>query len=148
MFADLAQIRALVESSGVGGSICPSCEMPFDKGKKRRLIDDCGHERCYSCTFRSDACPICTAQDYEAPDSLRSQTVFGRGSTSQLYTKPSNRRPQNSSGARARTREDVEDWVDDTTAVNALCGSPRPRVKTNGHFTPFMQVSTYNCKIE
>ncbi|XP_046487873.1 protein TANC2 isoform X1 [Neodiprion pinetum] len=143
---DLAQIRALVESSGAGtGSICPSCEMPFDKGKKRRLIDDCGHERCYSCTFRSEACPLCTTQDLEGPTGLRGtmdigQTTFGRGSTSQLYTKPSNRRqPSATGGGRARTREDVEDWVDDTTAINALCGSPRPRVKTNGHFTPFMQ---------
>ncbi|XP_011302998.1 protein TANC2 isoform X2 [Fopius arisanus] len=57
---DLAQIRALVESTGmVGCSMCPSCQMPFDKGKKRRLIDSCGHERCYSCLFRSEACPIC-----------------------------------------------------------------------------------------
>ncbi|XP_049872678.1 protein TANC2 isoform X4 [Pectinophora gossypiella] len=33
--------------------------MPFDKGKKRKLIDTCGHERCYSCMFRNEACPIC-----------------------------------------------------------------------------------------
>lgn len=60
IISDLAQIRALVESTGMlGGSSCPSCEMPFDKGKKRRLIDSCGHERCYSCLFRSEACPLC-----------------------------------------------------------------------------------------
>ncbi|XP_050563444.1 protein TANC2 isoform X4 [Spodoptera frugiperda] len=33
--------------------------MPFDKGKKRKLIDTCGHERCYSCMFRNEACPTC-----------------------------------------------------------------------------------------
>jgi hypothetical protein len=33
--------------------------MPFDKGKKRKLIDSCGHERCYSCMFRNEACPLC-----------------------------------------------------------------------------------------
>lgn len=33
--------------------------MPFDKGKKRKLIDTCGHERCYSCMFRNEACPLC-----------------------------------------------------------------------------------------
>ncbi|CAF4850069.1 unnamed protein product [Pieris macdunnoughi] len=33
--------------------------MPFDKGKKRKLIDTCGHERCYACMFRNEACPIC-----------------------------------------------------------------------------------------
>lgn len=34
--------------------------MPFDKGKKRKLIDTCGHERCYSCMFRNEVCPLCT----------------------------------------------------------------------------------------
>lgn len=33
--------------------------MLFDKGKKRRLIDNCGHERCYSCMFTNEACPLC-----------------------------------------------------------------------------------------
>ncbi|KAJ0183116.1 hypothetical protein K1T71_001092 [Dendrolimus kikuchii] len=55
---DLAAIRQLLDSE-TGGTTCPSCNMPFDKGKKRKLIDTCGHERCYSCMFRNEACPIC-----------------------------------------------------------------------------------------
>ncbi|XP_061714025.1 protein TANC2 isoform X2 [Cydia pomonella] len=55
---DLAAIRQLLESE-TGGTNCPSCNMPFDKGKKRKLIDTCGHERCYACMFRNEACPIC-----------------------------------------------------------------------------------------
>ncbi|XP_026319302.1 protein TANC2 isoform X3 [Hyposmocoma kahamanoa] len=55
---DLAALRQLLESES-GGTTCPSCNMPFDKGKKRKLIDTCGHERCYSCMFRNEACPIC-----------------------------------------------------------------------------------------
>ncbi|XP_072932508.1 protein TANC2 isoform X2 [Epargyreus clarus] len=55
---DLAALRQLLESE-TGGTTCPSCNMPFDKGKKRKLIDTCGHERCYSCMFRNEACPIC-----------------------------------------------------------------------------------------
>ncbi|XP_059052973.1 protein TANC2 isoform X2 [Achroia grisella] len=55
---DLAAIRQLLESE-TGGTTCPSCNMPFDKGKKRKLIDTCGHERCYSCMFRNEACPLC-----------------------------------------------------------------------------------------
>ncbi|XP_060801357.1 protein TANC2 isoform X1 [Amyelois transitella] len=55
---DLAAIRQLLESE-TGGTTCPSCNMPFDKGKKRKLIDVCGHERCYSCMFRNEACPLC-----------------------------------------------------------------------------------------
>ncbi|KAJ8723512.1 hypothetical protein PYW08_003424 [Mythimna loreyi] len=57
-FLDLAAIRQLLESE-TGGTTCPSCNMPFDKGKKRKLIDTCGHERCYSCMFRNEACPSC-----------------------------------------------------------------------------------------
>ncbi|XP_063381580.1 protein TANC2 isoform X1 [Cydia fagiglandana] len=57
-FLDLAAIRQLLESE-TGGTNCPSCNMPFDKGKKRKLIDTCGHERCYACMFRNEACPIC-----------------------------------------------------------------------------------------
>lgn len=56
--SDLAAIRKILETE-TGGSLCPSCQMPFDKGKKRKLIDTCGHERCYSCMFRNEACPIC-----------------------------------------------------------------------------------------
>lgn len=38
--------------------------MPFDKGKKRKLIDTCGHERCYSCMFRNEICPLCTRSNH------------------------------------------------------------------------------------
>jgi hypothetical protein len=48
--------------------------MPFDKGKKRKLIDSCGHERCYSCMFRNEACPLC-ATDGESHGAL-SEIVF------------------------------------------------------------------------
>jgi len=65
MFADLAAIRKLLEEGDGGGGggdeTCPSCGMPFDKGKKRKLIDSCGHERCYGCMFRNEGCPLCNA---------------------------------------------------------------------------------------
>ena len=41
---------------------CPVCHMPFDKGKKRKLIDSCGHARCYMCMFSYDTCPICESK--------------------------------------------------------------------------------------
>ena len=55
-FADLDVIRELNMD---GGEICPICHMPFDKGKKRKLTDACGHERCYMCMFNHDTCPLC-----------------------------------------------------------------------------------------
>lgn len=60
VFADLAAIRKLLEE-GDGDETCPSCGMPFDKGKKRKLIDSCGHERCYACMFRNEGCQLCAA---------------------------------------------------------------------------------------
>ncbi|XP_022250289.1 protein TANC2-like isoform X2 [Limulus polyphemus] len=79
---------------------CPSCHMFFDKGRKRRLIDTCGHERCYSCIFNSDRCPTCSLEGY-----------LGSNIESHPY----------------------EEMVSQPPA------SARPRLKTNGHFTTFMQ---------
>lgn len=64
LFSDLAAIRRLLDSENATGT-CPSCDMPFDKGKKRRLIDNCGHERCYSCMFRNEACPLCAVHCFQ-----------------------------------------------------------------------------------
>ena len=46
--------------SGPAGVVCPGCRVPFNTGKQRRLLDSCGHERCYTCMFQTDQCPICT----------------------------------------------------------------------------------------
>ncbi|XP_015109906.1 protein TANC2 isoform X2 [Diachasma alloeum] len=115
---DLAQIRALVESTGmVGGSMCPSCEMPFDKGKKRRLIDSCGHERCYSCLFRSEACPICrNIYESRRDDSVILQDDIVNYDTGFCSSEPVSIIAN-------------EDWNDDVSAINSLCGSPRLRTK-------------------
>uniref|UniRef100_A0A1A9WSN3 RING-type domain-containing protein n=1 Tax=Glossina brevipalpis TaxID=37001 RepID=A0A1A9WSN3_9MUSC len=55
---NLHSIRRLLEHD-TSGAICPTCRISFDKGKRRKLIDTCGHERCYSCMFRNDQCPMC-----------------------------------------------------------------------------------------
>ncbi|XP_076032588.1 zinc-RING finger and ankyrin repeat domain-containing protein rolling pebbles isoform X3 [Oratosquilla oratoria] len=69
------------KSLGEGGT-CPVCRMPFDKGKKRKLIDQCGHERCYSCLFKSEACPICALQAPTKKLHQQSQQTTGRNSLS------------------------------------------------------------------
>lgn len=58
LLPDLQSIRRLLEHD-TSSSVCPSCRISFDKGKRRKLIDTCGHERCYSCMFRNDQCPMC-----------------------------------------------------------------------------------------
>lgn len=58
LVSDLAAIRKILENE-TGGTSCPSCKMPFDKGKKRKLIDTCGHDRCYSCMFKNESCTVC-----------------------------------------------------------------------------------------
>nr|CAD7260033.1 unnamed protein product [Timema shepardi] len=100
---DLAAIRKLLESEACTGT-CPSCKMPFDKGKKRKLIDSCGHERCYSCMFRNEACPLCAC----APDSLPPKKSVN--SQDGLYGE-----------------------------VKGAGQHVRSKMKTNGHFTSYMQ---------
>lgn len=116
LFADLAQMQALVESTGMlGGSTCPSCEMPFDKGKKRRLIDSCGHERCYSCLFCNEACPLCLRDyDFNADDGLKDPSL--RDECAAFATSLSVFAP-------------TDGWLGESSTVNSLCGSPRPRIK-------------------
>lgn len=55
-------------SSGDGRSsdVCPGCRMPFDKAKKRRLVDSCGHQRCYTCMFKKQECPLCSSANAAA----------------------------------------------------------------------------------
>jgi|SRR6218665_189427 len=48
------------KGAGVGVGICPACRLPYDIGKKRCLMDACGHERCYTCMFTGDECPLCS----------------------------------------------------------------------------------------
>nr|CAD7589249.1 unnamed protein product [Timema genevievae] len=103
METDLAAIRKLLESESCTGT-CPSCKMPFDKGKKRKLIDSCGHERCYSCMFRNEACPLCAC----APDSLPPKKSIN--SQDGLYGE-----------------------------VKGAGQHVRSKMKTNGHFTSYMQ---------
>ncbi|XP_078333693.1 protein TANC2-like isoform X6 [Crassostrea virginica] len=76
---------------------CPLCHMPFDKGKKRRLIDNCGHAKCYSCMFNSDSCRICE----------NNPPVGGH-------------------------------HIRQSSDISPISGQ-RPRVKTNGHFTPHLR---------
>ncbi|KAG5879492.1 hypothetical protein JTB14_026360 [Gonioctena quinquepunctata] len=117
---NLAAIRRLLEQEHSAGTTCPSCEMPFDKGKKRRLIDNCGHERCYSCMFTNEACPLCGLNgpiiDKNGPiktdlgcNGLRGSEITLYGETQQIHIEKQEKIP------------------------------PRTKVKTNGHFTTFMQ---------
>ncbi|XP_025157135.1 protein TANC2 isoform X3 [Harpegnathos saltator] len=119
---DLAQIRALVESTGMlGGSTCPSCEMPFDKGKKRRLIDSCGHERCYSCLFRSEACPLCLrGTDFNNDDDDDDDDGLEEPLGDEFAA---------STAPPLSIFAPTDGWLDESSTVNSLCGSPRPRTK-------------------
>ncbi|XP_017783609.1 PREDICTED: protein TANC2 isoform X2 [Nicrophorus vespilloides] len=121
---DLAAIRMLLDVE-TGSATCPSCGMPFDKGKKRRLIDNCGHERCYSCMFTSEVCPTCNPEaaskdvvDYAnvLPQSKKLGCSELRGSEITLYGEV-------------------------TSPLYEKCQpqSTRNKVKTNGHFTSFIQ---------
>lgn len=109
-YNDVSPVHASVMVETEPGSTCPSCHMPFDKGKKRKLIDACGHERCYSCMFSSEQCPLC------------------RMNNTKLSKK--------SVGAHVRQCSD--------SGLPSLAQA-RPKLKTNGHFTPFMQARQENA---
>ncbi|SPP76633.1 protein TANC1 isoform X2 [Drosophila guanche] len=92
---DLQSIRRLLEHDA-SGSVCPSCRISFDKGKRRKLIDTCGHERCYSCMFRNDQCPMCMNSSLKDVDGANAQgydTGIG-GSTSTIVSPLGSPQPQ------------------------------------------------------
>ncbi|XP_012528978.2 protein TANC2 isoform X3 [Monomorium pharaonis] len=108
---DLAQMRALIESTGIlGEATCPSCDMPFDKGKKRRLIDSCGHERCYSCLFRNEVCPLCL-RDYDFNDD-NDNDELEEPPLRDVFSAPQS------------TFAFTDVWLDESS-TNSLCSSPR-----------------------
>lgn len=75
--SDLAAIRKILENE-TGGTACPSCKMPFDKGKKRKLIDTCGHEICYSCMFKNESCTICANTSRHQRQEAQRETSTGK----------------------------------------------------------------------
>ena len=46
------------------------------RSRKRRLTDSCGHERCFSCIFRNDLCPICQKSGRRMQDLLSHFLIF------------------------------------------------------------------------
>uniref|UniRef100_A0A1A9UFV8 RING-type domain-containing protein n=1 Tax=Glossina austeni TaxID=7395 RepID=A0A1A9UFV8_GLOAU len=87
----LHSIRRLLEHD-TSDAICPTCRISFDKGKRRKLIDTCGHERCYSCMFRNDQCPMCM-KDVDGNNAQGYDTGIG-GSTSTIVSPLGSPQPQ------------------------------------------------------
>ena len=75
---DLAAIRKILENENSGGLSCPSCKLPFDKGKKRKLIDTCGHQKCYSCMFKNESCSICANSQRQLRQDAQRETSTGK----------------------------------------------------------------------
>ena len=103
-------VSRLVESSACGG-LCPTCHRPFDSGQRRRLVDSCGHHRCYSCLFLQEECPVCRGpgQDQEnigasrlrgADSRLDPDCLYGSVRTASLPRAPKHLTP--SSGRRVQ----------------------------------------------
>ncbi|BES99105.1 Rolling pebbles [Nesidiocoris tenuis] len=109
---DLAAIRKLLEAEEPSET-CVSCNMPFDKGKKRKLIDACGHERCYACMFTNELCPLCNPQLANSP-SKKCSLLGSQSGGLNVDNRPS--RPHGTG------------------------------VKTNGHFSTYMQSRHENSR--
>ncbi|XP_059217034.1 protein TANC2 isoform X6 [Stomoxys calcitrans] len=92
----LQSIRRLLEHD-TSASVCPSCRISFDKGKRRKLIDTCGHERCYSCMFRNDQCPMCmnsSLKDVDCSSNAQGYDTGIGGSTSTIVSPLGSPQPQ------------------------------------------------------
>ena len=74
------------------GATCPTCRLPYDTGRKRRLRDSCGHERCYSCVFLQEDCPVCRPAASRPPSVMDLSCQYG-APTSAMPT-PVIRRPR------------------------------------------------------
>nr|XP_036670832.1 protein TANC2 isoform X7 [Drosophila suzukii] len=143
-FLDLQSIRRLLEHDA-SGSVCPSCRISFDKGKRRKLIDTCGHERCYSCMFRNDQCPMCMNSSLKDVDGANAQgydTGIG-GSTSTIVSPLGSPQPQlrshaqrNAALARYMQQHRQESQSPDYHHRYASNGKlPRAAASTNGNFS-------------
>ncbi|XP_017071014.1 protein TANC2 isoform X7 [Drosophila eugracilis] len=141
-FLDLQSIRRLLEHDA-SGSVCPSCRISFDKGKRRKLIDTCGHERCYSCMFRNDQCPMCMNSSLKDVDGANAQgydTGIG-GSTSTIVSPLGSPQPQlrshaqrNAALARYMQQHRQESQSPDYHHRYASNGKlPRASASTNGN---------------
>ncbi|KFB34853.1 AGAP004244-PA-like protein [Anopheles sinensis] len=133
----LAAIRKILENE-TGGALCPSCQMPFDKGKKRKLIDACGHERCYSCMFRNEACPHCRAQKEAGQPAT---TLHQR--TSGMHATDIDNDILSSNGAIYQPLSRKMQAYGSSTHLMSPLGSPQPQarsqMRTNGHFSSIYQ---------
>ncbi|EDO37593.1 predicted protein [Nematostella vectensis] len=56
---------------------CPDCGERYDKTRKRRVIDTCGHPRCFSCLFQDEPCVLCEKLPV-GPGRQRATTVQDR----------------------------------------------------------------------
>nr|XP_036670829.1 protein TANC2 isoform X4 [Drosophila suzukii] len=141
--SDLQSIRRLLEHDA-SGSVCPSCRISFDKGKRRKLIDTCGHERCYSCMFRNDQCPMCMNSSLKDVDGANAQgydTGIG-GSTSTIVSPLGSPQPQLRSHAQRNAalarymQHRQESQSPDYHHRYASNGKlPRAAASTNGNFS-------------
>ncbi|KAG5673330.1 hypothetical protein PVAND_003390 [Polypedilum vanderplanki] len=120
---DLAAIRKILETE-TGATCCPSCGMPFDKGKKRKLIDTCGHAKCYTCMFKNESCTICSNTQRHHQE-VHNTSEFQRGNHS-------------------KTLSDYDTGIGSSTTLGSPQLACRSLVKTNGCFTNYMQPSAVN----
>lgn len=130
--------------------LCPSCLMPFDKNRKRRLIDSCGHERCYACLFSSELCPLCSpghppgkklvgGNQHGRLALLKSRTV---GSSHELNVKhDATNCNADALAASAAATGHHSSFILHQRDHDASSPPPplRSKVKTNGHLIPYMQ---------
>ena len=59
MLLTIIAIYLLVYISCPATQTCPTCLLSYDSGLRRKLLDSCGHQRCFSCMRKQDECDLC-----------------------------------------------------------------------------------------
>ena len=68
-------------TSTTTAAICPSCQLAYNTGQRRMLVDSCGHQRCYQCMFTTSSCPQCAQSSVHSP-AMSVRSLSGRPSMS------------------------------------------------------------------
>ena len=103
LISDISDDSGSCSPAPGGGPCCPSCGLAYDSGKRRVLVDSCGHERCYQCLFSTEDCPQCPVGQMMASPAMSVRSlepgvvygsVGGPGVSSRIFpTPPVSRRP-------------------------------------------------------
>jgi len=131
--SNLSRLVSNVNNKSKISGTCPSCSMSYDRANKRRLIDSCGHERCYSCIGKNEKCALCLkmgSKDLTVSQELSAPSVSFIKRHSLSWTDPcqsNNASPSNTiDRSKKSSKRTSQAASQNNTPVNTMERSKRP----------------------